>query len=119
MGLTQIRGKVGEDAACKFLKQKGYKILERNFRKRYGELDIIAQKGDLISFVEVKARSGTAFGTPSEAVTYTKQRRLIKTAESYVMEKGLDAACSFDIIEVYHTGRKITSINHIENAFDT
>ena len=117
MGITQIHGRLGENAACKLLKQKGYTILERNFRKRCGEIDIIAQQGDTISFVEVKTRNSTAYGQASEAVTYQKQKRLIRTAELYIMEKGLDAAFSFDIVEVYHTGRKVTAINHIENAF--
>ncbi len=119
MGLPQLFGQSGENTACKFLKKNGYTILERNFRKKYGEIDIIAQKGELISFVEVKTRATEKYGTAGEAVGIKKQQRLIKTAQSYIAEKNLDAAFSFDIIEVYHSGRKILKINHIENAFST
>lgn len=117
MGITQLRGNRGEHAACKYLIQKGYRILERNFRKRYGEIDIIAQKNDVISFVEVKTRSTTDFGNACEAVTPKKQQKIIRTANAYIMEKELDAGFSFDIIEVYIVGRKIVSIHHMENAF--
>ncbi len=114
---TLIRGKSGEDAACKLLKEKKYKILERNFRKKHGEIDIIAKKDDKIIFVEVKARSTSEFGTPAEFVTYAKQQRIIKTAWSYIQENSLDAEFAFDIIEVYLYNGKPTSFNHIENAF--
>ncbi len=117
MGLTLITGNRGENEACKYLKKKGYRILERNFRKRYGEIDIIAQKGSVISFVEVKTRARTDFGTAGEAVGFKKQQRIIHTAQAYIMEQNIDAAFSFDIIEVYYTKNRIDSINHLENAF--
>ena len=79
---TQISGKLGEDAACKYLKKQNYQILERNYRKRYGEIDIIAQKSNKLIFAEVKTRSGERYGTPSEAVTFSKQQKIIKTAEA-------------------------------------
>ncbi len=114
---TQIRGKIGEDAAAKYLKKKGYTILERNFRKRFGELDIIAQKENKIVFAEVKTRSSTAFGMPSEYVNLKKQQKIIKTAQSYLSEKNLDPEISFDVFEVIISGLKVISLNHIENAF--
>ena len=115
--LKHIYGKVGENAACRYLKKKGYDILERNYRKRYGEIDIIAQKDDLCVFVEVKTRADTAYGMASEAVTKTKQNKMVRTAKCYIMEHDLDAVFSFDVIEVYHKGLKVLSVNHIENAF--
>jgi putative endonuclease len=110
-------GKTGENAAAKYLKNKGYKILAKNFRKTYGEIDIIAQKGENITFVEVKTRKSDAYGTPAEFVTIKKQKRIIKAAYTYIQEKDLDAEFTFDIVEVYFDGRKVTQINHIENAF--
>ena len=117
MGITQIHGNLGENAACKHLKKNGYKILERNYRKRYGEIDIIAQKDDVYIFVEVKTRAETDYGMASEAVTKSKQQKLVRTAQFYIMEHKLDAAFSFDVIDVYHKGRKVLNVNHIENAF--
>lgn len=117
MGLTQLSGTLGENAAVKLLKKKGYKILARNFRKKYGELDIIAKKDGIISFVEVKLRATKTFGTAAEAVDARKRQRMIKTAQAYLSENGLDCACSFDVVEVYHKGLSITEVNHIESAF--
>ena len=110
-------GKTGETAAAKYLKGKGYKILDRNFRKTYGELDIVAQKDENIAFVEVKTRKSVDFGTPAEFVTLRKQKKLIKAAYAYIQEHDLDAEFTFDIVEVYLAGRKIKEINHIINAF--
>ena len=92
-------GKAGEHAASKYLKKNGYKILERNFRKTYGEIDIIAQKGENIAFVEVKTRKSSSYGTPAEFVTVSKQKKIIKTAYTYIQEHQLDAEFTFDIIE--------------------
>ncbi len=117
MGLTQFSGTLGENAAVKLLKKKGYEILERNFRKKYGELDIIAKKDDLVVFVEVKLRSSKDFGTAAEAVTFKKQQRIIRTAKAYIVQHSLDCAFRFDVIEVYHKGLTITEVNHIESAF--
>ena len=110
-------GTAGEAAAAKYLKKKGYKILEKNFRKTYGEIDIIAQMGENIAFVEVKTRKSDLFGTPAEFVTVKKQKRIIKAAYTYIQQHDLDAEFTFDIVEVYTEGRKIKDINHIKNAF--
>lgn len=110
-------GKAGEAAAAKFLKKNGYKILTKNYRKTYGEIDIIAQCGENIAFVEVKTRKSDAFGTPAEFVTTQKQKKLIKTAFAYIQEHDLDAEFTFDIVEVYTDGKKVKEINHIKNAF--
>ena len=79
----QRLGKLGEDFACSFLKKKGFRILERNFRKRYGELDIVALYGKILVFVEVKTRVGYEFGTPEEAVTPWKLREVVRMAQFY------------------------------------
>lgn len=110
-------GKIGEDAACRFLKKNGYEILERNYQKTIGEIDIIAKKGELLSFVEVKTRQNEAFGLPCEFVTKGKQQKIIRTAYTYILEHQLDEACSFDIVEVLHDGHKIQTLRHIPHAF--
>lgn len=110
-------GKAGESAAAKYLKKKGYKILERNYRKTYGEIDIISQKGENVAFVEVKTRKSDSFGTPAEFVTLQKQKKLIKAAYTYIQERNLDAEFTFDIVEVYIEDKKVKEINHIKNAF--
>lgn len=82
----QISGFRGEDLAAEYLKKNGYKIIERNFRAVGGELDIIAIDGDVLSFVEVKARSSSEFGTPLEAITRRKMNSIIKTAQFYKLK---------------------------------
>ena len=76
-------GFFGENLAASFLRKKGFKILERNFKARYGELDIIALEGDTLVFIEVKTRIGNHFGAPEEAITPWKLRELVKTAQFY------------------------------------
>lgn len=115
--ITIFKGKLGENEACKYLKKNKYEILERNYSKRCGEIDIIAQKENKIAFVEVKTRSKTEYGEPSEAVTYQKQQKIKKTALFYIGEKDIDADFSFDIIEIIIDNKKVLSVNHIENAF--
>ena len=110
-------GKKGEAEAAKFLKKNDYKILAKNYRKTYGEIDIIAQKGENIAFVEVKTRKNDLYGTPSEFVTAKKQSRIKKAAYTYIQENDLDAEFTFDIIEVYLNKGKTEKINHIINAF--
>jgi putative endonuclease len=80
---TRKAGKEAEDYAAKFLSSKGYKVIEKNFRSKFGEIDIIALKGDTLVFVEVKARWGPRFGKPEEAVTPGKIWRISRTGEYY------------------------------------
>ena len=115
---TLAIGKTGENAAFNYLKKHRYKILERNFRKPFGELDIVARKGDTVVFVEVKTRHGNEFGLPCESVTPAKQRRIVRAAYAYISENGIDANYRFDIIEVYHTNGKPEKLRHIQNAFE-
>ncbi len=114
-------GAAGEKAACKYFKKNGYKILACNYRyamgKIIGEIDIIAQKGDEVSFIEVKTRKNEEYGLPCEFVTTAKQQRIIKTAYTYIAEHNLDLNYSFDIIEVLHDGKKVQTIRHIPHAF--
>lgn len=116
--ITKTIGELGEKAACKYLKKNKYKILDCNFQKKFGEIDIIAKCGETVSFIEVKTRKSDNFGLPCEYVTRAKQQRLIRTAYAYIGEKELDANYSFDIIEVYHENGKIKDIRHIKNAFE-
>ncbi len=114
-------GKMGEKAAVKHLKHQGYRILACNYSavsaKIIGEIDIVAQIGDTVSFVEVKTRKNEDFGLPCEYVTKEKQRKIIKTAYTYIEEHRLDANYSFDVIEVLYEGRKIKTLRHIPHAF--
>lgn len=108
-------GAKGEEVALQFLLKRGYSILEKNFRLRMGEIDIIASKGGCIIFAEVKSRRSLSFGYPCEAVDLRKQRKILLVAKSYIHMKRLyDADCRFDIIEVYINEKKV---NHIEGAF--
>lgn len=110
-------GNIGEKAACSFLKKSGYKIIKKNYRKKFGEIDIIAEKDGDVSFVEVKTRSSNDYGTPCQAVNKAKQERIIKTAKAYIIENSLDKNYTFDVIEIFHSNGKITDITHIEGAF--
>ena len=111
-------GQTGERAAALFLRSKGYDILQRNFHSRYGEIDIIAKKGETVSFVEVKTRGKNALDTPAASVDIFKRRKIIKTAQFYIINKQLiNADFRFDVVEVELYGTHC-KINHIENAFD-
>jgi len=110
----------GEDGACAYLEVQGYRILKRNYRCYSGEIDIIASKDNVLSFVEVKTRSSTQYGLPREAVTYGKQKKIRRAAENYLaMTKQLNnmPPLSFDVIEVICTGGVIKSINHLKSCF--
>lgn len=107
----------GEAIACQKLKRQGYKILERNFRKGYGELDIIAVHQNILVFVEVKTRTSQEFGSPLEAIAPWKLRSLIKTAQFYkMMHKNLPEQLRIDAVSVILSpsgeGEKV---EHIEN----
>jgi len=107
-------GGQGEADARAFLLQKGIKVLEMNYRRPTGEIDIIAKQGRTLLFIEVKRRSSLRFGRPGEAVNRQKQVHILRTAQLYLQEKGLrDVPLRFDVIEVLPG-----EIRHIENAFD-
>lgn len=117
---TQNIGEIGEEYTVKFLKKKKYKILERNYRKRYGEIDIIAENKNYIVFVEVKTRHKDSMTSAADAVNRQKQIRIIKTASMYLAENETDKFCRFDVCEVYinSDNLKLVDINYIEAAFE-
>lgn len=107
-------GAEGEHAAQKYLTAKGARILEMNYRRASGEIDIIARIKNTLLFVEVKRRSSTRFGRPAEAVNAVKRTHIVRTAMLYLQENNMeDMAVRFDIIEILPG-----EIRHIENAFD-
>ncbi|MBR4949872.1 MAG: YraN family protein [Clostridia bacterium] len=112
-------GDMGEELACKYLKKKKYKIIDRNFQTRYGEIDIIALKKDVICFVEVKTRNNDDFQKAYESVTSKKMERIKTTAFQYLQKNHGDKQLRFDIIEVYtnRENKNKIEINHYENAF--
>ena len=114
---TKDIGIKGESAVARYLKLRFYRILERNYDSRYGELDIIASNWKYLCFVEVKTRSEKSLGSPAEYVDKYKQNRLIKTAFSYLKRNPTKLMPRFDIAEVYHKDGKFR-INYIENAFE-
>lgn len=109
-------GSAGESAAVKHLADKGYTILERNWRYFETEIDIIAEKSGIIVVAEVKTRSSIDFGDPEAFVDLKKQKRMVKAANAYLGEKDLDREVRFDIIAVVKENGAHT-VNHIEDAF--
>ncbi len=110
-------GARGEDAACALLEQEGYTILARNFHSRYGEIDIIAQCGEITAFVEVKARESVQYGLPCEAVTPRKQEKIIQTAYVWLQAHDPGGMYRFDVVEVLLTAGRPTGIRHLPDAF--
>ncbi len=126
----QILGRLGEDLACDFLEKNGYRIVRRNQHLGKNELDIIAEDGDYIVFVEVKTRSclypeSGDFGIPGRAVDEGKRKNTVKAAKDYMLQNYLNKQPRIDVIEVYLLEQKsefetptVLKINHIRNAFD-
>ena len=114
----RVLGDLGERLAVQHLLAKGYRIRERNFRVREGEIDIIAQYGDVLAFVEVRCRRGDAMGTAGESLTPAKQRRLLGLAEAYGQARGrLPAQRRIDVIALdFERGGRLLSLDHIEGA---
>ena len=119
---TREIGAFFEDKCCEYLLQNGYEILQKNYTVRGGEIDIIAKKEDVISFVEVKSRKKAVFSLPREAVGIRKQKRIILAAQKYIMEKEIsDMGFSFDVKEVLYTSKSerlsVEKMEHIPDAF--
>lgn len=109
----KLLGNLGERKACKFLKKKGYRVIQKNWVTKFGEVDLIALYKDLIVFIEVKTRSSITYGNPREAVDFYKQNKYIKMAEYYLLVNNIkDKNVRFDVVEILND-----EINHIENAF--
>lgn len=112
-------GRSAEALAEHCLRRKGYRILERNLRIGHGELDLIAQDGPTLVFVEVKGRRTERFGGTSHAITPHKQRQLIKLALAYLAKQALsNCPCRFDVILVSEAAGLSPQITHMENAFE-
>ena len=113
-------GADGEKAACRMLRKAGYRILERNYRTRWGELDAVAFESGELVFVEVRSRSSAEFGSGAESVGTAKQRQLVRIAQLYLAEKnvGEDRPCRFDVVEMEALPGGKWSGNVIRNAFE-
>ena len=117
MGRTQSAGNRGEAAVARYLRQKGYTLLESQWRCRFGELDLVARdRRGTICIVEVKLRGSHSIALPREFVDSRKQQRLRSAAELYLASRELDAPVQFDVAEVYDEGGSLR-IQYIENAF--
>lgn len=115
---TKRRGDLGEDAARRYLEGRGFRVLDRNWRYKQWELDLVCRDGDTVVFVEVKTRRVGAMGTPADALDRKKQARLVKAASQYLTKHALwDEPCRFDLAGVVDTGDSM-DVEHIENAFD-
>ncbi len=115
-------GDRGEDLALRYLVKKGYEALERNYRTRHGEIDLVLRGEGALVFVEVKLRKGTGFGDPLEAVTPKKQARIRLMAEQYLAEKEDDFLAGFDEVRfdavgILLSGAGRPEVRHVEDAF--
>jgi Uncharacterised protein family UPF0102. len=113
-------GRIGEAAALEYILSHRMKPLAKNYRVgRLGEIDIIAQDGDTLCFIEVKTRRGKGYGTPAEAVSRLKQNTMIKVAQMYAAKQDIrDVPMRFDVIEVYMgPDGAVKSVEHIRGAF--
>ena len=119
---TKELGRFGEERAARYLRLRGYRILETNYACRFGEIDLIAQRGRYLVFVEVKLRKNANFAEAREFVTYGKQRRILKSASLWLAAHGSDELQPrFDVIEIYAPEGMDTdklTIHHLEDAFE-
>jgi len=110
-------GKVGEEVAIQYLRQHGYQVLERNYRCRFGEIDLIARDGSTLAFIEVKTRRSRKFGPAAAAVTLEKQRHLVKASQVYLTRKHqVYELCRFDVVTI-ELEAHIPRIELIKDAF--
>ncbi len=114
---TREIGNIGEDYTAKYLEKNGCKILCRNFTIRGGEIDIVARKGDIVHFVEVKTRKPDPIETGEEAIRPEKIAHIIKTAKFYINRYNIDCSCVFDVAVVELTGTRVTGFKYIQRAF--
>jgi putative endonuclease len=115
----KLFGQAGESAAEEYLRRKGYRILARNLRSSLGELDLVAEDGQVLVFVEVKARRTDAFGGAIHAVHHRKQEKLIQLAAQYVARHHIkNRLCRFDVVLLQGLNAAAPQIEHIQNAFE-
>lgn len=112
-----VVGKAGEESAVQYLCQQGYQILERNYRCRFGEIDLIARDGRTLVFIEVKTRRSQTFGPAAAAVTLEKQRHLVKASQVYlIQQRKAYELCRFDVVTIELNAQK-PRIELIKDAF--
>lgn len=111
-------GSKGEDLAVKFLKKKGYRIISRNYKNYIGEIDIIAQDGETVVFIEVKTRSSDFFGYPFESVHRRKRQKLKNLALLYLKKVGEELPVRFDVLSILSLENGKKEIEHIKDAFE-
>lgn len=107
-----FKGRKGEDLALEYLEKNGFVIIEKNFRSRFGEIDLIVKDGQTIVFVEVKYRLSENYGSPKEAVTNEKIKKIIRTAQYFITKNNFNSLYRFDVVSIYKD-----KIEHIKNAF--
>lgn len=117
MARQQTIGKLGEDKACQYILKEGYNLLERNWRFSKAEIDIIAKDGEVLVFIEVKAKSYTFYGAPEESISSYKENLIIDAAQQYMIKVGHDWEIRFDIISIVFDKNKDASITHYKDAF--
>ena len=111
-------GNIGEERACEYLAQKGFKIIERNYHSQQGEIDIVAKDGEFLVFVEVKNYSFRSYGSPLGAIGKNKRRSIIHAAQTYLYKNNIkDINCRFDVVTIYHKRSGNSVIDHIKDAF--
>ncbi|KPJ93098.1 MAG: hypothetical protein AMS18_06045 [Gemmatimonas sp. SG8_17] len=111
------RGAAGEQVARQFLERQGWAVMSHRFRLGRLEVDLVARKGSLVSFIEVKTRSGAAFGSPLEAVTWQKKREIVRVAQGWMARFGRpEDVYRFDVIGVTMSG-PVTKVTHVADAF--
>ena len=116
-GMSSL-GEKGEDLASHYLRKKGYKVIARNYTTHLGEIDIIAEKNNVVVFVEVKTRSNINFGYPFEAVNQRKKQKLKKVALLYLKRFPSPYPVRFDVLSIILSENNAPVIKHITNAFD-
>ena len=114
---TQAFGEIGERVAERWLRRKGWRIMQRRFRSGHRDIDLVAERDGLVAFVEVKARKGAEFGGPVEAVNWRKQRELTRSAHVWISRHGRPSdSYRFDVIGVLVAGSTVR-VRHVEDAF--
>lgn len=112
------QGRIGEEIAEKYLQQKGYRIIERNFHSQQGEIDLVATEGEVLVFVEVKNYSFRSLGSPLGAIRKSKRESVIHAARTYLYKKGIkNKYCRFDVITIYRKTDGSRSVELFRNAF--
>ena len=114
---TKEIGNIGEDYTTRYLESKGCEILTRNFTVRGGEIDIIAKKGELIHFVEVKSRKRSPLSSGGDAITKNKIKCIVRAAKEFINRNEIDLSCVFDVAIVEVDNGKVTDFTYIQRAF--